>query len=355
VTGGTAAAPGLSFSGDPNTGLYSPGADTLALSAGGYPRVTVRNDNTSGILLVDGAGGGATGLPAHYSTYITSYTGTSGSRNGLMVKAGWWGDSNDTVARFSAFSGGGEAPLLTLLATGALSLTNQWAGFAGPISTISSVSAPSASYSFLQTTASASGTPDAKQRLNGDGTVAADGAYSGSGADYAEYFRWADGNPDREDRRGLAVVAGGCVRPATAADAALAIIGVVSANPTVIGDAAWSYWTGKYQRDDYGSLVTESCELVSWEDAEGRSHSAYADAIPDGVALPPDARRERQSRPALNPDYDPSLSYTPRAERPEWATIGLMGKLRLRAGQPTADRWLRLRVISEGVEEWLVR
>ena len=43
---GTAAAPSISFNGDPNTGIYSPGADQVAISAGGSGRLFV---NTNGV------------------------------------------------------------------------------------------------------------------------------------------------------------------------------------------------------------------------------------------------------------------------------------------------------------------
>ena len=38
---GTAAAPSITFTGDPNTGIYSPGADQVAISTGGNGRITV--------------------------------------------------------------------------------------------------------------------------------------------------------------------------------------------------------------------------------------------------------------------------------------------------------------------------
>jgi hypothetical protein len=33
----------------------------------------------------------------------------------------------------------------------------------------------------------------------------------------------------------------------------------------------------------------------------------------------------------------------------------MMGKLRMLKGQPTGDRWIKMRDISDTVEEWLVR
>ena len=41
---GSAASPSLKFTGDSNTGIYSPGADQLALSTGGVERFRITND-----------------------------------------------------------------------------------------------------------------------------------------------------------------------------------------------------------------------------------------------------------------------------------------------------------------------
>jgi hypothetical protein len=46
---GTAAAPGIAFDGDPNTGIYSPGADQVALSTGGTGRLFVNASGQVGI------------------------------------------------------------------------------------------------------------------------------------------------------------------------------------------------------------------------------------------------------------------------------------------------------------------
>jgi hypothetical protein len=206
-------------------------------------------------------------------------------------------------------------------------------------------------------------------RLRGDGNAFADGAWTGGGADYAEYFEWSDGNPDEDDRRGYSVVLDGeKVRPATSDDASSAIIGVVSTNPAVVGDSAWNHWSGKYLRDDFGSHVMEDYEVWEWteviikpasghcpEKTEDKPHSYAFDGVPEGVIVPEDKTITIQQRKKLNPDYDPDEEYISREDRPEWVTIGLMGKLRLRKGQPTGDRWIKMRDISADVEEWLVR
>jgi hypothetical protein len=85
------------------------------------------------------------------------------------------------------------------------------------------------------------------------------------------------------------------------------------------------------------------------------THSYAADAVPEGVTVPENAERVIQKRRKLNPNYDPAQPYVPRAERPEWDMVGLMGKLRLRKGQPVAPSWIKMRDISAEVEEWLVK
>jgi hypothetical protein len=176
--------------------------------------------------------------------------------------------------------------------------------------------AATSAYVFLTT--KSGNDADIEHYLRGDGQAYADGSWNGGGADYAEYFEWIDGNPDEEDRRGISVVLdGNQIRPAMDDEDP---IGVISGNPSVVGDAAATKWVGKYLRDDYGSYLL-------------------------------DENGERQ----LNPAYDPDQEYVSREQRPEWDCVGLMGKLRIRKGQPTGSRWIKMRDISDSVEEWLVR
>lgn len=94
---------------------------------------------------------------------------------------------------------------------------------------------------------------------------------------------------------------------------------------------------------------------VTQQTAKKVEHSYAADEVPEGVTVPAEAARVTQKRRKLNPAYDPAHEYIPRSERPEWDTVGLMGKLRLRKGQPVGDRWIKMRDVSADVEEWLVR
>jgi len=260
------------------------------------------------------------------------------------------------------------------------------------------------------------------------------------------------------DESGKARLPGFKLRPATWLDDPEDIIGVISANPSVVGDGDIDRWKGKYLRDAFGAYIREDYEALSWSevvtetetvheqasqaqertrevievvdgvavktvvtetvqvplfdefplvdengdpvmrqvqigmtdpvlDEDGSEvepaqpiyesqqvihqeprmvevqrqttreieHSYAADEVPDGVAVPADAERVTQQRRKLNPEYDPSQEYTPRADRPEWDTVGLMGKLRVLKGQPVGARWIKMRDVSDEVEEWLVR
>jgi len=74
ITGalGSAAAPTFSFTADPNTGLYSPGADQLAISTGGTDRLFI---DSSGRLLV----GTSTARSNFFGTTLSSLTQTEGT------------------------------------------------------------------------------------------------------------------------------------------------------------------------------------------------------------------------------------------------------------------------------------
>jgi len=171
---------------------------------------------------------------------------------------------------------------------------------------------------------------DREFNFRGDGNGYADGSWNGGGADYAEFFEWSDGNTANEDRRGISVVLDGeKIREAVAGEEP---IGVISGNPSVVGDADIDRWKGKYLRDDYGTYIREDCEV---EDDDGNTV----------------VQQCRQ----LNPDYNPDTEYVSREDRPEWDTVGLMGKLRIRKGQVTGTRWIKMRDVSGTVEEWLVR
>ena len=122
-------------------------------------------------------------------------------------------------------------------------------------------------------------------------------AYNSSGADYAEYFEWQDGNPNGEDRVGkfvkLSSVETDKIELATGATGER-ILGIVSATPTVIGNSYSDQWQGMYLTDDFGRfLLDENKNFI------------------------------------VNPEYNPEQEYVAREDRPEWSAVGFMGRVRV--------------------------
>lgn len=141
------------------------------------------------------------------------------------------------------------------------------------------------------------------------------GSVTSLGADYAEFFEWADGNLDGEDRVGLAVtLVGDKIRIANAQDD---ILGFITGTAMVLGDNAEYEWKYKYQMDDYGRILYEDPveEFVEYMDYE------------KGVVV-------RESigfcvHPKVSPEYNPDEEYVSREKRKEWDPVGLIGKLRV--------------------------
>ena len=160
--------------------------------------------------------------------------------------------------------------------------------------------------------------------------VYASGNYNASGADYAELFEWADGNLERQDRAGLFVtLEGERIRLAGPGDGY--ILGIVSGNPSVVGDVYDDQWQGMYLTDIFGRPimedvevpeVTETVEVPFLREVEG-GESVMETRLETRTVIP--AHTERRQK--LNPDYDRGLTYVPRSARPEWDAVGLLGKL----------------------------
>lgn len=142
-----------------------------------------------------------------------------------------------------------------------------------------------------------------------DGSVHADAEYTTPCADYAEYFEWLDGNPDAEDRAGYFVkLEGEKIVKCGEFDKPL---GIVSAMPAIIGDSGEMHWKGKFVTDDFGRIQYHDVVIPAEYDDE------YNLIVEEHI--------ERQ--PIINPEWDSSMEYVPRKERPEWSPIGVLGKL----------------------------
>jgi hypothetical protein len=158
-------------------------------------------------------------------------------------------------------------------------------------------------------------TPRHRLWSNGNGTCS--GAWTGGGADYAEFFEWEDGNPNNENRVGYPVsLVGNKIKIAEEGET---IIGIISASPSVIGDDGL-YWKKKFLTNDLGEYILDE-----------------------------------NGGQVINPEFDSNIPYIPRSERKEWAIVGLMGKIKMKKGQLTMPNWIKMRDITDTVEEWLVK
>lgn len=133
-------------------------------------------------------------------------------------------------------------------------------------------------------------TENSAMQVDFSGNVYAGGAYKTNGADYAEYFEWLDGNTKNQDRVGLFVTLDGDkIKLANKGDY---ILGVISANPSIVGNSAELDWHDKYKTDVYGRLIYDE------------SHNLI-----------------------LNESYNDTLEYVPRGARKEYDKVGLLGQL----------------------------
>ena len=186
-------------------------------------------------------------------------------------------------------------------------------------------------------------------RVIGNGTTFNVNGTFTTGADYAELFQWEDGNINQEDRRGKPVVLSGSkIRIASQTSDPYDIIGVVSTDPTIVGDTAWNEWSGMYLKDKYGQqLKTKKYYFLKVEP------DTDEELIPcsEGDIPPPGYVSQIVEESILNPAYDPSKGYINRLDRSEWDPIGLCGKVRVDNSFVTANvvhpSWKPLKVIDD--------
>jgi hypothetical protein len=156
------------------------------------------------------------------------------------------------------------------------------------------------------------------------------GFFSNYGLDYAEYFEWHDGNPNEEDRIGLAVSLVEETGKIKIAEIGETPIGAVSGMSGMSGGEAGIHWNGYWDNDDWGrptykQLVDSNGDLVFNEDGT------------------PKMKR------AINPAYDYELQkdYKPRSQRSEWACIGLLGQVYLRKESIKSNNWIKIKSVDE--------
>ncbi|NOU87461.1 hypothetical protein GC102_16950 [Paenibacillus sp. LMG 31460] len=83
-------------------------------------------------------------------------------------------------------------------------------------------------------------------------------------------------------------------------------------------------WNQKYLTDEWGRTLYQEVTVPALIDAQGE------------IVIP--ERNERQ--PMLNPEWNSTQVYIPRAERKEWVAVGMLGKLLVRDDGTCQAGWL---------------
>ena len=126
--------------------------------------------------------------------------------------------------------------------------------------------------------------------------------------DVAEYFESADGLPIPV---GTIVTSAGAGKIQVAGKNDDYLLGVVSRTAGLLMGGATFHWAGRYERGEFGEHVYEEVPDTGWKPKDGQTEEDR-----------PKIRRKKE-----HSSYDPTQEYTPRAGRPEWHTVGLIGQV----------------------------
>ena len=214
-----------------------------------------------------------------------------------------------------------------------------------------------------------------------------------SGADYAEFFEWVDGNPNNEDRIGKFVcfdnISTDKIKIATNTDNIIGVVSSIYGDSGFIGDNPELHWAKANLTDDFGRIIyklsyasnvfnvlnnyninitndlqnivnnNDPNEIVNYNGGNTGLHESYSilvnaiqqynlQILTDGISGTSGSTAHRnlsndeltnllndlnkvtpQKVNINNPNYNPSQKYLPRTLRPEWSPIALMGKVKV--------------------------
>ena len=179
-------------------------------------------------------------------------------------------------------------------------------------------------------------------------------SFTSSGADYAEYMEWEDGNPNNEDRRGRMVAYALTDVECTVEDVEILhpdthepitvkaivyekmppiryansfdeCIGVVSGSASFIGNSASEDWNSRFLKDIYGEsikqavLIPEETKTYKVKEIDEKTGE---EVIVEKEQVTPE---HWEKHPVINPHYDPEKEYVSREFRQEWDPVGMVG------------------------------
>jgi hypothetical protein len=202
------------------------------------------------------------------------------------------------------------------------------------------------------------------------GACYAGATFINGGADYAEYFESVDGTTIPYGT--VVELEDGKIKVCTTASNA---IGVISAAPSVLGngdEGTGDDWVNKYQRDIWGNYLTQEIqqpmhngfEQILNPDYVEFNEPSYIEFNKSGSRPPLQPqyingaelfKYTTRTVRILNPDFDPEVTYIPRAQRPEWNVVGLLGQIKVLKNQQIPSTWIKLKDISSEVATYLVK
>jgi len=240
------------------------------------------------------------------------------------------------------------------------------------------------------------------------GTAYADQTWNDNTWDYAEFFEWKeDLNSDDavKDLYGMSVVLDGDkVRVAESGEEDK-ILGVVRPKGSTSAHGDGLQWHGKYVKNVWGEYEEEGYTMVNWQEFLPNGNVEYRHAYPkdeipeyrlkdgigrdldnwkqeenfkldgDGEKIPvvvPSTEEEKTAanyiertthkstgetlmRRKYHPDYDPSIPYVRRGDRPkEWVLIGLLGQVPVRTSAVIPDHWVKQKDLESGIDFYYI-
>ena len=149
-------------------------------------------------------------------------------------------------------------------------------------------------------------------KIQTDGNAYIDVAWNSGGADYAEMFETTDGKTIQPGYF-ITLDAGRKIRIMNGSKDDY-VLGISSATPSVLGNAAELRWQRKFKTDEWGRIEYHAVTIPAYKNKNGDI------LIPEHV----------ENHPILNPEWNPDTKYVPRKKRPEWVPVGLLGQVLVR-------------------------
>lgn len=150
-----------------------------------------------------------------------------------------------------------------------------------------------------------------------------------TGCDYAEYFEWKDLNLNSEDRRGYFVTLDG--EQIKIAEPNDYILGIISGQPSIVGNGDED-WLGRYIFDEFGAFVYEDFEYEVEVPEEIQEEVINEETGKSTIVTKTIMKTVTKTGTKYkeNPNYDPTIPYIHREDRPEWDAVGMLGVLSVR-------------------------